>query len=277
MNNVIQPMLHVCGRVNIDPARVYMLGHGMSGHAVWNLAIHYPTYFAAIDPMAGGASVGFQLPRIKNLRNIFCVVWHDAEDKVIPVKASQEVVKTLRSLKYDVDYEETKGVGHAPSDQILDRLYDKLRSRTRQLYPQQVVQGSNRPEVIFNRNDWLQIFQQVATGKEQTFRWQFGSGSITLYASPYKADAKFTGPNNIEVQSENVDVMRIYLNDQMVDFSRPITVKGNGRVRFEGFVKPDMDEMLRDQVFLGRGWRYYTGYVDIDYGVNSSVPDRSGK
>src|SRR5207245_450215 len=27
MNNVIQPMLHAAGRANIDPARVYLLGH----------------------------------------------------------------------------------------------------------------------------------------------------------------------------------------------------------------------------------------------------------
>jgi len=55
MNLVMQPIFDAANRVNIDPARVYLSGHSMAAHAVWNLAIHYPTYFAAINPMAGSA------------------------------------------------------------------------------------------------------------------------------------------------------------------------------------------------------------------------------
>jgi len=30
-------------------------------------------------------------------------------------------------------------------------------------------------------------------------------------------------------------------------------------------VQPSVDEMLKDQLFLGRGWRYYSGFVEIDF------------
>jgi hypothetical protein len=50
----------------------------------------------------------------------------------------------------------------------------------------------------------------------------------------------------------------------MVDFSRPVTIVVNRRGRFEGLLKPDLAEMLKDQLFLGRGWRYYTAIVDVD-------------
>ena len=83
MNSVIQPMLHVAERVNIDPARVYMVGHSMAGHAVWNLALNYPTYFAAVNPLAGAASQDWQRLRLINLRNTLPVVWHDADDQVL--------------------------------------------------------------------------------------------------------------------------------------------------------------------------------------------------
>jgi len=73
------------------------------------------------------------------------------------------------------------------------------------------------------------------------------------------------GPNRIEAKTENIQSLRFYLNDQMVDFSRPLTVLINGKVRFEGFVKSSIDEMLKDQLFLGRGWRYFTAFVDIDF------------
>src|SRR5688500_2633128 len=117
VNNVIQPMHHVAGRVNLDPSRVYLMGHGMAAHATWNIALHYPTYFAAINPMAGGASAPWQRVRVANLRNVLPVVWHDADDKLIKVEASRGMVKALQNLKFEVDYEETQKVGHAPSEE----------------------------------------------------------------------------------------------------------------------------------------------------------------
>jgi len=68
------------------------------------------------------------------------------------------------------------------------------------------------------------------------------------------------------VLSDNAQSFRIYLNDQMIDFSRSISVRVNGRTRFEGYLKPSVTEMLNDQLFLGRGWRYFTAVVDIDFG-----------
>ncbi len=265
VNSVIQPMYHVAGRLNVDPARVYMLGHAMSAHATWNLALHYPTYFAAINPMAGGTGGAWQKVRIPALRNIFCVVWHDADDTQIKVDASREMVKILRNLKYDVEYDETRGVGHAPTDEIAEKLYQKMRARTRELYPKEVVHGSNRPDTLYNRNDWVQVYQMLTPGKEQKYRIQYGSGFITESDSSYRISAAMTALNKIEVKSQNVESMRFYLNEQSAEFSKPLTVIVNGRVRFEGMVKPSVEEMLKDQLFLGRGWRYFTGFVDIDF------------
>jgi hypothetical protein len=43
-----------------------------------------------------------------------------------------------------------------------------------------------------------------------------------------------------------------------------VKVTVNKRIRFEGMVRPDVEQMLKDQIFLGRGWRYFTGVIDID-------------
>jgi hypothetical protein len=120
MNLVIQSILECAGRVNIDPAQVYMTGHSMAGNAVWNLAIHYPTFFAAINPMAGSAHDSWQRVRLGNLGNILCVVWADASDDVVNVDESRSIVRYLQNLKYDVDYIETRDLGHRPSAQIVE-------------------------------------------------------------------------------------------------------------------------------------------------------------
>jgi hypothetical protein len=58
----------------------------------------------------------------------------------------------------------------------------------------------------------------------------------------------------------------------MCDLHQPITVLVNGKVRFNGVVKPSDADMLKDQALLGRGWRYYCGTIDIDLSGPSAKP-----
>ena len=263
MNSVIQPMRHAYERVNLDPARVYLIGHSMSGHAVWNLSLHYPTYFAAINPLAGTATGDWQRLRLMNLRNVLPVVWHDADDTILKVNFSRQIVKALRQqLKFDVEYEETKGVGHTPTAEVAERAYQKLTARERELYPPEVLLQSNRGDTIFNRNDWVQVWQPLNAGKEQ--RLLFRGGMIRTNTNAHSVRAAKTKQNRLEAAARNVATLRFYVNDQMIDFREPVTVVVNKKARFEGTVKPSIEEMLKDQLFLGRGWRYYTGVIDID-------------
>ena len=266
MNHVIAPMQHAMGLVNIDPQRVYLTGHAMAAFAVWDLALHEPTYFSAFDAFAGPVTGDWQRLRIMNLRNILPVVWHDTDDDVVPVTTARSIVDSLRRLKCDVVYEETQHVGHNPGDQIIQRLYDTMRQRVRELYPKHVSVQSDRNEPIYNRADWVRIDQPISPGKERRLLLRTGTGRLTLYGHPFKVDATITKPNHINVITDNVEAFRLYLNDQMIDFSQAVSVVVNGRGRFEGFLKPSTIDMLNDQLFLGRGWRYFTAVIDIDFG-----------
>jgi hypothetical protein len=265
MNSVIQPMLHAANRCNVDPARVYMLGHSMSAHAVWNLALHYPTYFASFNPLAGGAGNDWQRLRIMNLRNIFPVIWHDADDQVIKVESSRGIVNVLKRLKIPCDYNETKGIGHVPPESIAQACYAKMRQTVRDLYPEHVSLQSNRPEPTFNRVDWLQLYQPMRPGDEKKLNFRRGAGHMIVMSNTWTAQGNLArGANRFEITCDNVEVMRLCVNDQMIDFKKPVTVVVNRRQRFEGIVQPSVEEMLNDQLFLGRGWRYFGGVIDID-------------
>ncbi len=272
MNMAIQPMHHVQGRINIDPRRVYLAGHSMPAAATWTIALHYPTYFAAINPMAGGAPATFLKLRLPNLCNTLSVVWHDASDTVVKPEYSRELVKLLKIYKYDVDYEETTNLGHSPPADLVERQYQKMRGRTRELYPRQVVLASNRPEAMFNRNDWVQEYQMLNAGPDEKLRIVRGSGMITVYRNAFSIDAHLAGDNRIVAKTENVESMRFLLNDQMIDLRKPVTVTVNGRVRFQGMVQPSLRTMLADQLFLGRGWRYFTAAADIDFSAPATRP-----
>jgi hypothetical protein len=264
MNLVMQSIFDSANRANIDPARVYLSGHSMAAHAVWNLAIHYPTFFAAINPMAGSAHDAWQRVRLGNLENILCIVWHDASDDVVNVDESRSIVRYLQNLKYDVDYTETRDLGHIPSPQIVDDEYKKIRTRTRDLYPAEVFIQSNSPDTIFNRADWVQIYQPMSPGQQAKVEFSRGSQGMYIYQNSFRVDAEITDLHTIRLNVRNVRVVRLYLNDQMIDLDHPIQVFANGMSRFNAVVPQSMDEMLKDQLFLGRGWRYYTAVIDLD-------------
>jgi pimeloyl-ACP methyl ester carboxylesterase len=263
MNYVIQPMLHAAERANIDPARVYLIGHSTGGHATWNLALHYSTYFASIAPLAGGASQDWQRLRLPNLRNTPPVVWADAKDTLVKADSSRALVKIMRNQKLDVDYLETKEFGHAPPDDVAEERYQKMRSHTRSLYPSWVSLQSNRPEVLFNRNDWIQLWQESDPGPETRMLFRRGTGHMTVTKNSARIDAKRDG-NTIELTLDNVDSMRIYLNDQMVDLTSKLTIVINKKRTIHGFAKPNIEQMMNDQLFLGRGWRYFSAILDVD-------------
>ncbi|MGH7213878.1 MAG: hypothetical protein ACREIT_03855 [Tepidisphaeraceae bacterium] len=263
-NAVIQPLLHATGRVNVDPRRVYLIGHGSGGYAAWNIALHYPTCFAAFAPLAAGADADWQRLRLMNLRNVLPVVWADADDAVVKPDQSRQLVAALRRMKLDVDFDQTSGLGHVPSKDVVERVDKKMRARSRSLYPQQVSLQSNRRETMFNRVDWVQVYQPINPGADRRLLIRHSPAPMIVSENAFKIDAAITKPNTIEAMCDNIASMRFYLNDQMVDLSKPVTLIVNRRTRFEGIVEPSVAELLKDQLILGRGWRYFTAVIDVD-------------
>src|SRR5258706_11581978 len=78
--------------------------------------------------------------------------------------------------------------------------------------------------------------------------------------------------NHVDAKTDNVESMRFYLNDQLIDCERPVVLTVNTHEKFRGLLKPNLDEMLKDQLFLGRGWRYYTAVIDLDFGEPATMP-----
>jgi hypothetical protein len=212
---------------------------------------------------------------VVNLRNVLPVVWADTTDKVIPYTQSLDLVQELRRLKLDVVYTQTSGAGNMPPPDVLRRDYQTLRARVRQLYPRHLSIQSDRPDSIFNRVDWIQVYQELDPGPPVSLRLSHGAGPLQFYTYAYSLEAVRNG-NTIDISTTNVLSLRLYFNDQMVDFSKPVKVIVNKKTRFDGMLKQSVTEMLLDQLFLGRGWRYYTAVLDLDLGNSTATVETGG-
>lgn len=264
LNRAFLPVIHVQDRVNVDPSQIYLIGHSLPAESIWDLALHHPTFYTSLMPMAGEVVSYHQTMRMPNLRNIPVFLWHDVDDDRVSVKLAQAISKDLKDKGGKIEYKETKKIGHFPTQEICNELYKKMRLVKRPLYPQQVSLASNRPQIPFNRNDWIQVFQYLTPGKDEYVITS--NGSILAVENGCSIDGKIDlNKNAIVLTGKNVQSFRIYVNDQMLDLSKNVVVTYNGAKRHDAIIKPSLAKMLEDQLLLGRGWRYFTNYIEVDF------------
>jgi len=93
----------------IDSNRLYLGGLSMGGYGVWDLVARQPKRFAAAFPICGGGDPA----KAKSIAHIPLWVFHGAEDEIVPVARSQEMIDALKSAgAKSVRFSNYPGVGH---------------------------------------------------------------------------------------------------------------------------------------------------------------------
>jgi predicted peptidase len=98
---------------NVD--RVYLIGVSMGGYGVWHFALQYPRKFAALVSICGGSPIltGDRFsPIAKKIGKTPAWIFHGADDRIVPVTESRELVKALKENQGEVKYSEFPNVGH---------------------------------------------------------------------------------------------------------------------------------------------------------------------
>ena len=98
-----------------DEKRVYLIGVSMGGYGVWTFASHHPGKFAALVSICGGSPV-MKGERFQSIARAVSAtpawLFHGADDKIVPVSESRQMVKALEANGSNVKYNEYKSVGH---------------------------------------------------------------------------------------------------------------------------------------------------------------------
>jgi predicted peptidase len=112
---VISAVEQTAGEFNADANRIYLVGVSMGGYGVWHFASQYPQKFAALVSICGGSPVtkGDRFSSIaEKIGKTPAWLFHGAEDTVVPVSESREMVKALKERNNSVKYNEYANVGH---------------------------------------------------------------------------------------------------------------------------------------------------------------------
>ena len=233
-------------RYHIDPDRIFLTGMSNGGIGTWVIGMHHAPLFAGIAPMASGLD-DVLMPFLANLRNTPIYIIHGAKDQVMPVELSRTIARELDRLGYSYVYREhvrehpMAGGHYFPKEELPD-LVTWLNGRRRGPLPARLTLV--REASHFQAFGWLRLesTDPIAAFSEDLVDKRDERITRREYA---KLDASLVGANRIEVIAERVRRYSIFLNDRLVDVSRPVTVLTNGQVSFEGMVTRSLETLLR--------------------------------
>ncbi len=233
-------------RFHIDPDRIFLTGMSNGGIGAWVIGMHDAPLFAGLAPMASGLD-NVLMPFLANLRSTPVYIIHGAKDEVMPVELSRSITKELTRLGYPFVYREhdrehpMAGGHYFPKEELPD-LITWFNAQRRNPLPTTLTVV--REASHFQPFGWVRI---DATDAIAAFSEDLVSKKDDLIKRREYArlDASIVAPNRIEVQTDRVQRYSLFLNEQLIDSTKPLVVLTNGKVSFEGSVTPSLETLLR--------------------------------
>jgi predicted esterase len=106
--DVMDVLAEVKRDYNVDPARIYLMGHSMGGYGTWSVAMDHPEVFAALGPISGGGSTA----GMEKIKHIPEYVVHGDNDATVPVSQSRTMVEAGKKAGANIVYVEVPGGSH---------------------------------------------------------------------------------------------------------------------------------------------------------------------
>lgn len=254
-SSALAPLRDALVRYPIDVDRVWIDGVSMGANGTWQIASLFPDRFAAAAPRGGiphfklvqrGEGRETHLFYARNLRALPVAWTVGAKDHGLPIASVRDVKTILGGWSYDLSYKELPEGGHEWFPEETPRIMDWLATKRRVADPPEVRWTSW--ETIFNRAYWVEVLDVTGASKVELPVKDF-EGNLIEKRMGLDKEMRFTAiakrsQNRIDIDGDGVKELRLWLNDRLVDFSKPVRVTWNDRKVFEGKLEPSIKTML---------------------------------
>lgn len=251
---VLATLRTVAAQYRIDRDRVFLTGMSNGGIGAWLIGSHHAPLFAGLAPMAGGLD-DVLFPFLDNLRNTPVYMIHGRRDQVMPVELSRSIARRLTELGYTYTFREHDRThpmagGHFFPRQELPDLVAWLDDQRRGPPPHTIVVVRDASHL--GTFGWVRIdaTDRIAALTENLIEGRDALIADRVYA---RLEADVVGPNRIALRTERVRRVTLFLNEDLVDLSQPVTVLIDGQEAFRDLVDANVTTLLR-QVRLRHDW-----------------------
>jgi len=244
---VLATLRDVQRRYRIDPDRVFLTGMSNGGIGVYLIGAHHAARFAGLAPMASGLDTVL-MPLLENLRNTPIYIIHGVQDEVMPVDLSRSITAELTRLGYPFVYREHHRThpmagGHFFPREELPDLVEWLDRQRRRPLPEHLTVVRDASHLL--PFGWVRI---DATDRIVALTSELSDLHDELIANKVYArlEARVVDRHHLDVRTTRVRRYTLWLSEDLVDLSEPLTITTNGGASFEGRVTPDVALLLRE-------------------------------
>lgn len=259
---------------DIDPNRIYFFGISEGGYGSQRLASFYADYLAGAGPMAGGEPLKNAPP--ENCRNIAFNFRTGAEDSgFFRNTLTQYTADAFASLQSQYPdgfvhhIELIPGYGHGID---YTKTTPWLAQFTRNPHPKHVMWECFDMDGV-RRNAFYNLYVEEDPRGFLSYRVYYimdiegNNIDLGVQRATYKCTESQSG---IEMSFDkyhsevNKGKIRIYLNNNLVDLSKPVSVRANGKLLFHGMVQPTLQDMVNSLATYYDPERIFPASVLID-------------
>ena len=265
---------------NVDANRLYVFGISEGGYGSQRLASFYADYWAAAGPMAGGeplknapvencANIGFSFLTgaedtgfYRNILTRYTQMAFDSAQKAHPLSADnrplfQHRINLLERMQHSINYNLTT---------------PWLKDFIRNPYPKTVLWEDFEMDGR-HRSGFYNLQVLVRPSEQRTYyEMSIKDNVITMnindveYTTIEKdqrwgIEMKF----NRSYKQSKGGKLRIYLNEQLVDMSKAVTLIVNGKQLYRGNVKPTLQDMINSCMEYFDPYRIFPTSIEVSY------------
>jgi poly(3-hydroxybutyrate) depolymerase len=229
LDGLYQQLIEMCvAYLDVNPDKVYILGYSAGGDGVWRMAPRMADSWAAASMMAGHPGDVSLL----NLRNTPFMIWCGGEDAAY----DRNKLDAERGLQMD-SLQQTDPEGYIHETHIMAGMgHWMMRADTAAVAWMQQYRRNPYPKTV--------VWQQ-----EEVLRPHFYWLSAPTDELQRGQRVRLTVNGNvIDISECTYSQLTLWLNDDLVDLDRKVTVRYQGRNLFRGKLKRTVENM-RESLF----------------------------
>ncbi|MDP8323454.1 MAG: PDZ domain-containing protein [Candidatus Stygibacter australis] len=176
--HVIDELLIMKERYNIDDDRVFMTGFSDGGSGSFHFGYRLPNEFAAFYPLNGMISVPAHVTGkpcfIKNLQNRYLRAVNTDQDGLYPAASTRLTMNLALSAGADISYREYWGLGHdwGYSDEDLPLIMKDIQKRARDSFQSEIYWECLSTKE-YNHCDWLEVTELDTLAEKQDWQQEY--------------------------------------------------------------------------------------------------------
>jgi len=269
-----QMIRHALVNWEVNPDRVYMLGISEGGYGTEVLSTRMADRLSAVSAMACGSGSSIHVENLRNLPFRTGVGEKDsAFGRVTNARKNHQRLEELRQQDpkgyvnlLDEQIGKGHGIDYKPGPAWMIGF-------TRRTHPERVVLTTYRADK--KRNDsayWLQVTRDL--GERDLYldaRIDKATNAIELKAEATAEDAKYQSPDWQKALVQPGPLvpakglkLRLWLNESLMDFSKPLIVRVNGKEVSNRTIATSLKAMAESLLRNGDPKRIYPAFLDVE-------------